>query len=264
MFAGLYANWLALSFMILSFTLLIEASSQNSRRILLASIVMSSLILLTHPLSWMVFIAVLSFYSSISLLALHIWKQTETKRCVLFSLGILLSNVVLALSLLFLSNLSAELVVSYAIGGAEHLQLGADSLSKFPAHLQVTLRDYIGGFLANPLTYFLAAVGALQVGYGRNFERLLYSWLIPTSIVFLLTGSLDQWRMLYYMPIHVLATLGVFQLTRKAGLILPNQEFEGGRIISKLFKGSLLCLIILSLFNYAARSINLLFLLFIY
>ena len=267
MFAGIYANLLALAFMILSFALLIKASSQNSRKTLLASIATSILVLLTHALSWMVFMAVLSFYSATSLIALRFWKKVEAKRDLLFSLSILLASGAFALFLLFLSNLlvsnlSAKLVVSYS--KSSYLLLRADTLSEFPANLSVTLSDYLGGFLASPLIYLLASIGALQGGYRRSFERLLYSWMIPTSIVFLLTRSIDQWRMLYLMPIQILAALGVFQLIKAAGLPLPEQETRRGYVMTKLFKILLLCLIILSLFNYAARSINLLFLFFIY
>jgi len=267
MFAGIYANWLALAFMILSFALLIKASSQNSRKTLLASIATSILVLLTHALSWMVFTAVLFFYSATSLIALRLWKKAEAKRDLLFSLSILLASGAFALFLLFLSNLlgsnlSAKLVVSYS--KSSYLLLRADTLSEFPANLSVTLSDFLGGFLASPLIYLLASIGALQGGYRRRFERLLYSWLIPTSIVFLLTRSIDQWRMLYLMPIQILAALGVFQLIKGAGLLLPEQKTRRGYVMTKLFKILLLCLIILSLFNYAARSINLLFLFFIY
>ena len=264
MFAGIYANWLALSFMMLSFALLIKASTQNSRKILIASIVTSSLVLLTHVLSSIVFMAVLCFYSATSLLALHFWKKAETRRDFLFSLSILLANGVFTLFLLGLSNLfSINLSAKLAVWYVSHSPiLGADSLSRFSQHLTLTLTEYVAGFLANPLIYFLAIVGALRGSYRRSFERLLHSWLMPTSIVIPLITSLDQWRILYSMPFQILAALGIFQLTKRAGLLLPNEASRERETISKLFKGSLLCLIILSLFNYTARSINLLFLLF--
>jgi len=264
MFAGIYANWLALSFMMLSFALLMKASTQNSRKMLVASIVTSSLVLLTHALSWIVFMSVLCSHSATSVLALHFWKKAEIRRDLLFSLSILLANgvftlFVLGLSNLFSINLSAKLAVWYI----SHLPiLEADSLSRFSIHLSLTLTEYIAGFLANPLIYFLAIVGALRGSYRRSFERLLHSWLMPTSIVIPLITSLDQWRILYSMPFQILAAIGTFQLTRTAVLLLRNQASGERGTISKLFKGSLLCLIILSLFNYTARSINLLFLLF--
>ena len=264
MFSGIYANWLALSFVILSFALLIKASTQNSRRALAASIVTSSLVLLTHALSWIVFMGVLCFYSATSLLALRFWKNAETRRDLLFSLSILLANgaftvLLLGLSNLLSINLSAKLVVRYV---SNFPILGADSPSRFLHHITLTMTEYVAGLLANPLIYFLAILGALQGGCRKSFERLLFSWLIPTSVIFPLITSYDQWRILYLMPIQILAALGVFQMMRRAGLLLPNQVSGGRAIVSKLFVASLLCLIILSLFNYTARSINLLFLLF--
>jgi len=266
--AGIYANWLALSLIILSFALLLKASSQNSKKCLLASIVMSSLVLLTHVLSWMIFVAVLSFYSAVSLLASRLWKQAETRRDLLFSLLMLVANGTVALLLLSLSNLSARLVALYASQNpilsllyASPSQILA-SLSRLPERLSMTLNEYVGGFLASPVIYLLALLGAFQGGYRRSFQRLLYSWLIPTSIVFVLITELDQWRILYLMPIQILVTLGIFQLTRTAGLLLSNQDTDRSLMILRLFKGCVLCLAILSLFNYTARSINLLFLLF--
>jgi len=263
MFAGIYANWLALSFMMLSLALLIKASTQNSRKTLLASIITSSLVLLTHALSWIVFMGVLSFYSATCLLALHFWKDAKTRRDLFFSLSILLANAVFILLLLGLSglfslNLSAKLAVWYV---SHSPILRADSLSSFSTHLSQTLIEYIAGFLANPLIYFLAIVGAPR-GVRRSFERLLYSWLMPTSVLIPLITSLDQWRILYSMPFQILAAIGTFQLTERAVLLAPDQDSSECGTISNLLKRSLLCLIILSLFNYTARSINLLFLLF--
>jgi len=262
MFAGVYANWLALSFILLSFTFLIKASRQNSRRILVASILTSTLVLVTHVLSWIVFIAVLFFYSATSFLAFRFWKQTEANTDLAFSATILLANGALVLLLLYSRNLSASTALLY-IQTYSHIPIvSASSLLKFPAHLSLTLIEYVGGFYASPLVYFLAVVGVLQGSYRNSFERLLYSWLMPTSIIFPLITSLDQWRIPYLMPIQILTGLGVYKLTEKAGLLPPRQQAERGRTISRLFRDSLLCLIILSLFNYTARSINLLFLLF--
>jgi len=262
MLAGVYANWLALSFILLSFTLLIKASSQNSRKILLASILTSTLVLVTHVLSWIVFIAVLFFYSFASFLAFRFWKQTEAKIDLTFSLTILLANGALVLLLLYSRNLSASTALLYIQTYSDIPIVSASSLLKFPVHLSRTLIEYVGGFYASPLVYFLAIVGALQGSFRRSFERLLYSWLIPTSIIFPLITSLDQWRIPYLMPIQILTGFGVYKLIEKASVLSPRQEAEGRRAISRLFRGSFLCFIILSLFNYTARSINLLFLLF--
>ena len=259
MLAGVYANWLALSFIMLSFTLLIKASRQNSRKILVASILTSILALVTHVLSWIVVIAVLFFYSATSFLTLRFWKRAEAKIDLAFSLTILLANGAAVLLLLYLRNLSASIALLYM----SHVPIAsASSLLRFPAHLSLTLTEYVGGFYAGPLVHFLAMVGALQGSYKRSFERLLYSWLIPTSIIFPLITSLDQWRILYLMPIQILTGLGAYKLAEKANFLSPRQEVEGSHAMFRLFRGFFLCSIILSLFNYTARSINLLFLLF--
>jgi len=114
------------------------------------------------------------------------------------------------------------------------------------------LQKYLCGFLMSSVMLFLAVIGVLTVVcdfWRKDFCLFLKCWVMAPSIFFIFGDSVVQNRILYVLPFHVLAALGIVVFDWWI-----RQRFKGacGRILAAL----LVVLFLLVNVNYALRSMN--------
>ncbi len=232
MWGGYYANWLALSEGYIFFAVLLRWGHPTLSWKYWAIMALSLALILTHPWTWAVIIATaLVFLGSMARL------PTGRRRLAAFSIITVLGLVVDILkSVLFESTtLAADVATKSPI-------FGLSELIGFWPNVISAMRDYYGGLLSNSVILAFAAFGILSMRFGDKFERLLVVWVITSAIPFALFASFHQTRLIYDLPIPVLAASGLLMLTLKLGTKMPR--------LSYLF----LALAVLSQASYSLRA----------
>lgn len=207
LWAGFYANWLALSETCLFLTVLLKFSRTTSASRFIMLTLLSVSVLLTHPWTWAIVLAVTTLFVLITL---------REER-----------NVTLAKALLlFLAiNIFLEVAKSQIFGGltvsqdAAPILSGAGLLSSqgLWQNLIITLFSFYQGLLGNAILLGLPAITMLFLRFRDRFERLLTVWVALGSIPFLVLASPLQTRILYDMPLPSMTALAMLFLIRHLG-----------------------------------------------
>ncbi len=119
---------------------------------------------------------------------------------------------------------------------------GLSQLVGFWSNLTSALLEIYDGFLSNSLIFALALLSIPLLRYTNRFERLLLFWVATASIPFPFFDSFHQTRLVYDLPIPVLASTSLSALASKA----ENRPLRIGFLI--------LLFVVLFKANYALRS----------
>lgn len=264
MFAGIFMSWLAMSEVMLFFAFFLKGSEARNRGLWVApTVVASFLVVFTHLWTWAVAMAVATAYLLLTFLR---WKLDST-RALKLRREFVFAVVVLAFCIApVLFVLSAPPLFPSSVGAIASILpsirevLGSMSLS-FLGNvwniLVFTITYYVGGFFANPLIYLLGFLGMFKLSrYESCTGRILLLWVGLISVGSVLMDSWYQWRLLYLLPFQILALFGLNVLIDIARSLSLN-VYHGRRAKGSLLLEFLLTLVVLlSLFNYALRSIN--------
>ena len=265
MFAGVFTNWLAMSEVMLFFAFFLKGSEAGLRsRWTVLTVLMGFLLLFTHGWTWGVIMAVVIAYLLLTLLR---WRFDSERRLGLkresvFAFIVVASSVTpILLVFLALPAIPSSVGAIGAISSGYTEVLGSMSLSFLGNVWSVvvfTIIYYVGGFFGNPLIYLLGFLGAFKLlRIGSCSSRILVSWLALVSVGSILVDSWYQWRILYLLPFQVFASFGLKALIYAArSLSLRALYAHRGDGSSPLFEFLLGLVVLLSLFNYALRSLN--------
>jgi hypothetical protein len=116
----------------------------------------------------------------------------------------------------------------------------ANLLATWPNSVTGLILTY-EGLLATTTLFGLALLYVLRLGYGSDFQRLLLSWVLIASVPFPFLSGYLQTRIIYDLPIPVLAAGGLM-------MVLSKVESRG------LVKAFLLLAVVLLNLSYAIRS----------
>lgn len=246
-FAGVYANWLALGFVLIFWTLLLKVWQNPSRSLILITVITSFLILITHPWTWAIILASLAAYLMFNLI-FHRSDNSDSSQKITANkstLIILSINFVLLVILLTVFSSGEFIRLSTEVLAAMNIK----HLTQFLGVMTYSLRFYVGGFLANTIIIILCILGLFTI---RNLKKQFYavfiSLLLVAFVPLLLLDSWWQWRLLYMIPYNIPATLFLFyalDASKKAGI---RYAFISTILFSLIM--------VLSSFNYALRCLN--------
>lgn len=257
MFAGIFGNWLAMAGVMLLFATLLKSVKTNCKRWLVASSILSFIVLAAHVWTWAVVMAALLLYVILSVRVKktkpHLSVSWRSKDFLFGSTVFLVSVGLVAAIILGLPFIGGLVGIrGAALSGTSVLEsMDIHHLSEIQGTLWDTLMYYVGGFNANTLAYLFAAAAFLGVSLHQDrLGRLLASFLIAASLGLVLIDSSYQWRMLYIVPFEALLALGVYKIGR-----LPSMINKGSKI-SVLFNILIVLVVLLASFNYAVRSLS--------
>jgi len=264
MFAGIFTNWLAMSEVMFFFAFFLKGSEAGSKsRWAVLTIVMGFLLLFTHGWTWGVVMAVATAYLLFTFLRWRLARRRfELKRGLVFTVVVLalcIAPVLLVFLALPLIPLSVGAIAAVSSGYTEVLgSMSLSYLANFWTVLFFTITYYVGGFFGNPLIYLLGFLGMFRLSRSWSCSsRILFSWLALISVGSVLVDSWYQWRLLYLLPFQVFAVFGLQTLVDMAGsLSLDVYRADRGKASPLLFEFLLVLVVLLSLFNYALRSLN--------
>lgn len=254
MFAGIFANWLVLSFaMFLIFFLNRLYVSWNWRN-LLAVVLMSYLALVAHPWTWAVIILVVLT----ALLYLYVFDGSSRAKSARIAATFLpLCVLPVILFAVFgggvVPGLSSVLDAGFgSLVGSRSLVSSADPLQS----VMYILRDYVGGFFAYPQTLLLALLGIFSLRrFNRRTSAILISWLAVTSVFSVLASYDFVWRVLYVIPFELLAAVGTLTLLDALDSLSKRAGVKTTVLCIKIVNILIPALLILDYINFVFKSI---------
>jgi hypothetical protein len=218
MWAGYYASWLALaeSYLLLGF--LLRFTSRGSKGSFVGIVLLSLALLFTHPWTWDLMILLSIIFMIERFLRIHDFRPMR-------------------LTILFVAvNVAFDSIKSFALGGygggragldVATSSLGFSQLLVFWPNVVAMFVQYYDGLMADALVLGLALMVVWRSsGASGGFSRLLVWWIILASLPFPFLGNVLQTRIVYLLPIPVLASaaiIGIGKLgigKRQRGLIL--------------------------------------------
>jgi hypothetical protein len=209
LFAAIYANWFAMSFVMLFLYFLsktLEAASIYSG---ILTIVVGYATALTHVWTWAILVAALGVAFALTISKPRVRSIQHRISGEAITIGVLFLAITLPIIALSLTLPSLNAAVR---SGASDV-VGSMSLTRLSQVLFLvgfTLTRYVGDILAYPVPLVLTPLGALYLAKtNAKSARMLVPWLIVTSIITLLLDPWFQWRVLYIIPFEIFAASGV-------------------------------------------------------
>ena len=214
-------NWLGLILMMILYIAMAKSFANKSQAWLISTVAISWLMLGIHFPTWAFTILVLVTYTLICGLQR---RSSQNQEAAAHYVKVTIGSLSAVLPLLVLSLVTPEISASleYAWSRAIAVLSHATPLNLFFfLHDEILLTSYFayGGY-AVPLTYALALLGLYRLYLIQKPRvRLILSWMTITSVGLLLIPKLEQWRLLYMVPLEILAALGLIHALASAGLL---------------------------------------------
>ncbi|MEM3437407.1 MAG: hypothetical protein QXP55_02570 [Nitrososphaerales archaeon] len=258
MYGYLLANWFSIIEMMLFFTFLLKSLEKRSIIYSLIASLISITALLTHPYTWLIMISILFSYIISTFLI-----RSEIKKDILFLLiPLTITTIVFAPYFIYLKGgvygtPSFWVFLNY-IWNAFIDNLNISKIILLQPSLSLMVQRWAGGAFGNPLIIALAIFGMISMAdLTKRFNRLILCWILVPSlaILALVPGSENlYYRIAYVIPFQIPATIGLYWLLNKLGSKLDLSSTS--TIYLKLLQILIIGLIILLLFNYSLRSVD--------
>ena len=203
--ALLIANWLGLCLLLLLSYAFLKIEVERPVKWLVVAL-LSVTLLGVHIVTWLFLLGVMGGYTLISLI------EKENGRL----------HRVKVLAALAIAGIScAILIASYSTWARDQISLIIGLLSQIPAGNFITffssqyiVYNYFGvGHYATPVLYLLGVLGYTTIAsWQTDGARWLKSWFIVSCIGFFAAPYAEWWRLLYFVPLEILAALGLLRI----------------------------------------------------
>ena len=236
------SNWMGLVLLYVFSGLLLKSLQRRAWLSAALATLITILHLFIHAYSWAMLMGVLAVFTVI------LGIQWLRRRGSLFDLKVLGTILAVNLSVDVVRNLLLSATVAVAKEGTQQIwrMVSWQNLSQFWASLHFTFHGWIG-FYNNPVLIVFTLLGVAVLLYKGTASNLyLLSFLIASSIPFTLGDSQLQIRIIYNLPLQIMALMGLMLIMR---IIRKHTEPAECRILS----GLLMLLYILVNINYALR-----------
>jgi len=237
------SNWMGLILLYLSSGFLYKSLRQESWKWMALAASTMILILFTHAYSWVMLMGVLVVF------AIVLGGEWFRGNGSLFGLKAVGAMIAINLSADLIKNilLSATIAVARETTQVGLQRLAWQNISQFWSTAYLTFHSWME-FCNNPTLLFFALVGAFfLLCRGKRYNMYLLSFLVVAAVPFILGDRGMQLRILYNLPLQILALFGLIFLNRIIQIHVKPRE---GKILSV----ALVVLFILINVNYALRS----------
>lgn len=227
MYAGFFANWLALLTSYLAILALLKAWNTNSMKWHAIFFIMLILTLLLHVYTWSYLVATISLFIIISYI---LNRRLSSNAFIIIML--LVSSIVVDVTKMSYFHSAGGLERDLIIGSKS---IGIEEYFKRWSNLSYTFNIMVGGFFTNSLLLLLSLVWIIKTDYRDPFARVIMASIFISVIPMLFGNITMQTRFLYNMPLHIPASIITYSLMAR-GKALP-------------------ILIIIHMLNYTFRSL---------
>ena len=232
-YAGLLANWIALTVAYLAFYLTIRGWESTDRTNTLVSFGALFAILLAtmliHLYTWAHLLAVIVLFAGLGYI-LSRSTVAEPKIKILLMISVVLASFAVdyGRSMYFGTPAAAEGDSALASNMEAH-----DPASRWD-RLYVTLGSYVGGFLSNPAIFLLALVWIVR-SKSSGLSILMLSMIFMLSVPFAIGSVEFQTRVLYNTPIHIAAVMALMWTGSKLGRQNEDKYLQKLLIVGMIF-----------------------------
>jgi hypothetical protein len=253
-FAGIFEAWLAYSESLLFLGLILHAMKNSDSKSAAGSVLLSILILLTHPWTWAVLILIL-----VCQLIVISAVQTRSAGGLQLTNSLRIQSVVLIVSVLVCIVVVTLVSLAFPYLGNRTILFFEERLRSpvlFVNDIALTLTNYVGGFYSNWILMSLVLIGLFGASQLADEARaLLLSWVLVPGLLSVFFSSDVQWRLLYLLPYSVLAAYGILSITSKMkSRIIACPESYIGSLLFYLLEWSCIGAIALIFWNNLLRS----------
>lgn len=214
-YAGLYANWIALIIGNLSFVFLIKFLKVSRKRNLAIYSGLVMLLVFSHVYTWTIF----ALFSGIFLSIMY-KMNSYRKKSIIILLIVVLSSAAVDIARSSLTGTSGGIESDAGLASTA----GIGQLSSLWSNLTDTTRNYAGALFGNFIIFTLGIYWLLRSN-SRELSSIFILIFLAMSILPLLFGNdVIQSRMLYDIPFQIPAAIGLTYLKRHTNgifMILP-------------------------------------------
>lgn len=251
-FAYFLANWLALIEIFLLLVFLLKSFEKHSWKYMSISTLIGMTVLLTHPYTWNVLMAILITY----LIWIFLRRKPEEK----FEIALLI--FLLAANLMFYAVYALTPFgkgASNGEGGVLHeltSDIGISNFFNLQNNLAFMVQKRVGGLFGDPMLIILAVAGVFSMmDFTKRFNRIMLLWVMIPSLALLPVSEPFYFRLIYLIPLQIQAAAGLYLIFNKL------KDTKGNFKTAKAFhilRISIITLILLFLLNYSLRMVDIL------
>lgn len=250
LFAYFAANWLAIIESLLMLVFLLKSFEKQSWKYAAASALIAFAVLLTHPYTWEVLMAILVFCLAWTLFR----RRPDRKPQIVPLFFILASNLVFYVAYTLAPFGQG---VSNGAGTVSSVlsSISISNLLNLQTNLASMVQSFVGGLFGNPLLILLAILGVLSMfNLAKTFNRIMLLWIVVPSLA-ILAVSPDPYyyRFIYLIPIQIQAAAGLNWTLDKLGHTRSSLETDK---TLRTAPALIATLVLLLLLNYALRSVD--------
>jgi hypothetical protein len=256
--ASIFGNWLAVSEMFFFFASFLRAAKTKSKASLSLTFAISLMILVTHPWTWPILVLILAIYVTISALRDRSWGLLLRSA----GLRLLAASILVVLIIFVIASrseaLGGTMRLGYSWAFLENLRAWRTP-AQFLSDMQIALFNYsTQGLYSNWLMISLAIVGVFGLAKAekeKETRAVFGAWILGPSVLVLLLSPEIQWRLLFLIPYHILAAMGVVALTGGLGRLVRNRSQSplDSRMVTAV-QALFIAFLVLLFFNSALRS----------
>ncbi len=210
MYSYFLTNMLALIFQYASITLLAVAIEKREKVALAAAIALSSAAIFTHPWTFTQYYAAIALSLLIQLLRrayASSWDEWKVKALLAFLAA---TGIVDAVKEKFIGAGSYKATQATVISQPMYA-----NIMEFWNNNIFAFRLLYGGYLSNAVLLAIAALGAYTLSRRGELHKIIMNLLIVTSITYPFVNGTLQSRLIFNLPIEVLAAQGLLFIVRK-------------------------------------------------
>lgn len=241
-YAGFYANWIALVVYYVVLLLVVKYMDRYSVLFFSLLLVSSVSILFIHIYTWGVMVATLSTFA-----ILQVIDAVKTRNKILFK-GLMMILVVIAV------NIASDVMRSYLIDVKGGITKDAELLGELGGWQEFAIRwsnlnylfsIYLGGSMINSAMLIFALYASLTLPWRNRFSKILLATLYGSMIPILFGNYTLQARIIFDLPIHILGAIGFVDVINRL-----YSKYGGVYASSSVF-----VLTILHFANYLLRNL---------
>jgi len=117
--------------------------------------------------------------------------------------------------------------------------------------ISTTLETYVQSFMADPLQYALALLGAVSLPrMNRGFALAMASWMTVPGIAILSVAPAYQWRLIYALPLGLLSGMGLTTIIHSAQRLVGGSPGANRALIAAIIMA-----VVLAMLNHALRAL---------
>lgn len=212
-YAGFFANWLALVTSYLALLFLFKAWEKPSKLNYTIFLALTTLTLFIHVYTWSYLVASIAVFLAISYFINRKSSDARIKHGKMIALAVLAAIIA--------ANVALDVVKTNYLGAAGGLERDleiAESKAGFDQfllrwnNLAFTFSTYVGGYFTNAAILILALIWVFKARYDNTFDRILLSAIFVGSLPIIFGDHVMQTRIFYNMPIHIPAAIMLYSV----------------------------------------------------